>query len=293
MGDLCGLGTRNMSVRLIARMDVKGPNLVKGVRMEGLRVLGVPEEFARHYYEGGADELFLIDAVASLYGRNSLHDIIEKTSRATFIPLTVGGGLRNLKDVEGVLRAGADKVALNSAALARPALVREAAQRFGSSTIVIAIDAIRRPNGLYEAYADYGRESTGKNAVEWAREVVELGAGELLITSIDREGTGRGFDLDLTLAIAHSVPVPVIAGGGAGNAVHVVEVIREGGADAVALASVLHYKALSDLNKSPHAEGNQEFLTRGSGFRLVQSTTLAELKSLLRDHGIDCRPAEV
>ncbi len=166
-----------MTIRIIPRLDIKGPNLVKGIHFEGLRVLGKPEYFARYYYENGADELLYMDAVASLYGRNSLLDIVEKTAREIFIPLTVGGGLRSVEDIRAVLRAGADKVSLNTAAIARPELIREASRAFGSSTIVVSIEAIRMPNGQYEAYVNYGRDRTNINVFDWAKQAVELGAG--------------------------------------------------------------------------------------------------------------------
>ena len=165
-----------LSLRIIPRLDIKGPNLVKGIHLEGLRVLGKPERFARYYYENGADELLYMDVVASLYGRNSLFDIVAKTSGEIFIPLTVGGGLRTLDDIKAVLRAGADKVSLNTAAIKRPELIREAARHFGSSTIVVSIEAIRQPEGNYEAYTDSGRERTGVNALKWAEEAAQLGA---------------------------------------------------------------------------------------------------------------------
>ena len=179
-------------IRIIPRLDIKGPNLVKGIHLEGLRVLGKPERFARAYYEGGADELIYMDVVASRYGRNSLLPIIERTAREIFIPLTVGGGLRTMEDIRAALRSGADKVSLNTAAIRNPQLIREAARKFGSSTIVVSIEAIRRPDGSYEAHTDNGRESTGVDACEWAVRAAELGAGELMVTSIDREGTGEG-----------------------------------------------------------------------------------------------------
>ena len=188
----------NMNIRIIPRLDIKGPNLVKGIHLEGLRVLGKPETFAKFYYEQGADELFFQDTVASLYGRNSLHDIITKTAREIFIPLTVGGGLRTIDDIKNVLRAGADKVSINTAAVNNPNFIEEAALRFGSSTIVVSIEAIKDSNGSYYVYTDNGREHTGLEVVEWARKVEKLGAGELVITSVDNEGTGSGFDIELT-----------------------------------------------------------------------------------------------
>lgn len=281
-----------MNVRLIPRLDIKGPNLVKGIHFEGLRVLGKPESFAKFYYEHGADELIYMDAVASLYGRNSLLDIVEKTAREIFIPLTVGGGLRTVDDIRKVLRAGADKVSLNTAAIARPEIVREASRAFGSSTIVVSIEAIRKANGQYEAYVDYGRQKTGVDAVQWALRAVELGAGELMVTSIDREGTGKGFDLDLTRRISESVSVPVVAGGGAGTIQDIYDVIAQGGADAVALASILHYEYIkreNSANADYSLEGNTEFLRRGTGYSKIQDASLLEIKAYLADHGVDCR----
>ena len=281
-----------MSVRLIPRLDIKGPNLVKGIHLEGLRVLGKPEAFARHYYESGADELLYVDAVASLYGRNSLLDIVERTAREIFVPLTVGGGLRTVDDMRAVLRAGADKVAINTAAIERPALIREAARHFGSSTIVVSVEAIKRADGSYEAYTDYGREATGVDAVEWALRAAEEGAGELLVTSIDREGTGKGYDLELTRQIADAVGIPVIACGGAGNVDHVCDAVIEGRADAVAVASVLHYNHVrhgATREADYSEEGNVEFLTQGRGFGITEDATIADIKRALVARGVDCR----
>ena len=185
-----------MTHRVIAKLDIKGPNLVKGIHLEGLRVLGNPEDFAEFYYESGIDELIYQDVVASLFERNSLTEIISRTASGNFIPLTVGGGLRSVDDIRSVLRAGADKVALNTAAIRNPNLIRDAAHEFGSSTIVIAIEAIRRDDGEYFAYIDNGREETGVEVTSWAKKVQELGAGEILLTSVDRDGTGK--DLILT-----------------------------------------------------------------------------------------------
>jgi cyclase len=282
-----------MTLRIIPRLDIKGPNLVKGVRFEGLRVLGKPERFARHYYESGADELIYMDVVASLYGRNSLLDIVERTSREIFIPLAVGGGLRTLDDITAVLRAGADKVSLNTAAIGRPELISEAARRFGSSTILISIEAKRRNDGTYEAYTDNGRQRTGVNVFEWAIRVAELGAGEIMITSIDREGTGMGFDLELTLEIAQSVSIPVIACGGAGEPAHVFEAITQGEADAVSLASLLHYDSVRQFahdGAEYKDEGNIEFLRGERGASGARRASVPDIKNRLMDVGIDCRP---
>jgi cyclase len=282
-----------VNVRIAPRLDIKGPNLVKGIHFEGLRVLGKPEEFARYYYENGADELIYMDAVASLYGRNSLLEIVERTSREIFIPLTVGGGLRSIDDIRQVLRAGADKVSLNTAAIARPELVREASRTFGASTIVVSIEATRGANGRYEAYVNYGRDKTDVDAVDWAARAAELGAGEIMITSIDREGTGKGFDVELVRSVADRVPVPVIAGGGAGSVEDVRAIVAETHVEAVALASILHYHYLKQAQQGPSgdysSEGNTEFLKRGAGFARVKDVSLRELKAYLSGHGIACR----
>lgn len=287
-------------MRVIPRLDIKGPNLVKGIHLEGLRVLGRPEVFAQVYYEQGADELLYMDVVASLYGRNNILDIVERTSNEVAIPLTVGGGLRTLDDIKAVLRAGADKVSLNTAAVRRPEFIREASRRFGSSTIVVAVESIKTAPDRYEVFTDNGREHTGLEAVEWATRAAELGAGELLVTSIDREGTGEGFDAVLTRRIATRVGIPVIACGGAGKPGHLVDIVRDGAADAVCLASMLHYgvQHLPDqLDRDGSLEGNTEYLRGGRGFRGrvgvgLQTATVGELKQHLVEHDIACRPRE-
>jgi cyclase len=282
-----------MNIRIIPRLDIKGPNLVKGIHLEGLRVLGKPENFARHYYEMGADELIYQDVVASLYNRNSLHEIISKTAKGIFIPLTVGGGLRSLDDIREVLRSGADKVSLNTAALKNPMLIQQAAKKFGSSTIVVAIEAIKQTNGCYLAYTDNGREYTGVEVLSWAKRVEELGAGEIILTSVDKEGTGMGFDIDLVRSVADAVSVPVIAHGGAGNKEHILEVIRGGHANAVALSSVLHYdfiKAKRSYEDDFEREGNVTFLKSDnpSSSHLI-SSGLEEIKNYLTLADIPCR----
>lgn len=233
-----------MNVRLIARLDIKGPNLIKGIHLEGLRVVGDPQEYARRYYEAGADELVYMDIVASLYGRNSLTEIIKRAAQDIFIPMTVGGGVRSVDDAKQLLRAGADKVAINTAAIGRPELITEVSRRFGSQCMVLSIEAKRVAENKWEAYTDNGRERTGLDVLEWAQRGCELGAGEIMLTSVDQEGTRKGFDVALVKAVAGSVPIPVIASGGMGAPEHLVQVVREGKADAVAMADVLHYNRL-------------------------------------------------
>jgi len=232
------------NVRLIARLDIKGPNLIKGMHLEGLRSIGDPQEFARRYYEAGADELVYMDIVASLYGRNSLTEIIKRAAQDIFIPMTVGGGVRSVEDAKQLLRAGADKVAINTAAIGRPELITEISRRFGSQCMVLSIEAKRVGENKWEAYTDNGRERTGMDVVEWAKKGCELGAGEIMLTSVDQEGTRKGFDIELVRAVASVVPIPVIASGGMGTLEHMVEVVQKGKADAVAMADVLHYRRL-------------------------------------------------
>ena len=233
------------NVRLLARLDIKAPNLIKGVHLEGLRKIGDPGLFAQDYYAAGLDEIIYMDIVASLYRRNSLHDLVRKTAEHVFIPITVGGGIRSLGDVEEMLRCGADKVAVNTGAVTRPELIGDIARRFGSQCMVLAIEAKRRAHAKgWEVFTDNGRERTGIDVVEWAKRAVGLGAGEILLTSVDQEGTRKGFDVALTQAVSGSVSVPVIASGGMGAVGHLVEVVRDGLADAVAMADVLHYKRI-------------------------------------------------
>ena len=280
------------TTRIIARLDIKGPNLVKGIHLEGLRVLGKPEDFAKYYYENGADELFYQDVVASLYDRNSLNDLISKTAKQIFIPLTVGGGIRSIDDIRNILRAGADKVCINTAAIKNPQLIADASNVFGSSTIVVAIEAIKQSNGSYLAYTDNGREYSGYEIVDWAKKIEELGAGEILITSVDREGSGLGFDIELTKKITSSVSIPVIAHGGAGNEEDVSQVIKNGKADAVALASLIHYEYIENnlVGLIGKEEGNTEFLKSGKSFSKIKPNTIKKIKMYLSDQSINVRP---
>ena len=225
-----------LSFRVIARLDIKGANLIKGVQMEGLRVIGKPAAFARKYAEEGADEILYLDTVASLYGRNNLTEIIEEASDGVFVPITCAGGVRTVGDVQRLLDAGADKVAINSAAIREPALIRRCADRYGSQAIVVSIEA-KRVNGGWEAYTDCGRERTGKEVKQWAEEAVALGAGEILLTSVDRDGTRRGPDLELAESL--DLPVPVVLSGGIAAPEDAKRASKV--ADALAIGCALHY----------------------------------------------------
>jgi len=228
--------------RVIPCLDVDRGRVVKGVRFVGIRDAGDPVEAARRYDEQGADELVFLDITASAEDRAITLGVVEQVAGEVFIPLTVGGGVRTLEDVRRLLQAGADKVAINTAAVREPAFVERAAARFGSQCIVVAVDAKRRPEGGgWEVHTHGGRRPTGLDAVDWARRMAELGAGEILLTSMDRDGTRDGYDLALTRAVSEAVPVPVIASGGVGSLEHLAQGILAGGADAVLAASIFHY----------------------------------------------------
>ena len=233
------------NIRIIPRLDIKGPNLIKGIHLEGVRVIGNPNNYARQYYEDGADEIIYMDAVASLYGRNNLTDIVYHTVQNVFLPITAGGGVRSVDDVMMLLRVGADKVAINTAAVKNPNLITEVAHRFGSQCMVLSIEAKKIRDNKWEAYTDNGREHTYLDVVEWSKKGVELGAGEILLTSVDYEGTRKGFDIELIETVSKSVKIPVIACGGMGSVEHLVNVVEKGKADAVAMSDIIHYKRKS------------------------------------------------
>lgn len=241
------------NIRIVAKLDIKGPNLIKGIHLEGLRKLGDPNIFAKKYYEQGIDEIIYMDVTASLYERNSLLDIVRSTTQDVFIPITVGGGIRTIEDAKNILRAGADKVAVNTAAIKGPKLIREISQQFGSQCMVLSIEAKNVGEKKWEAYYDSGREKTGVDVIEWAIEAYQLGAGEILLTSIDFEGTERGFDCELIQEVSKVIPIPIIASGGMGCCEHFKMVVVDGRADAVAVASALHYGKMTVMDIRSYA----------------------------------------
>ncbi|HET8530110.1 MAG TPA: imidazole glycerol phosphate synthase subunit HisF [Methylomirabilota bacterium] len=243
--------------RLIPCLDVKDGRVVKGVRFVELRDAGDPVAAALAYDAQGADELVFLDITASHEGRATMLDVVRRTAEGIYMPLTVGGGVRSLEDIRTLLRAGADKVSLNTAALERPAVIEEAAHAFGSQCIVVAIDAKSSGDGTWQVYTHGGRRPAGRDAVEWAREVERLGAGEILLTSMDRDGTGTGYDLALTRAVSEAVSVPVIASGGVGRLEHLREGVVEGRADAVLVASLFHFgqHSIPEAKRYLHAHG--------------------------------------
>lgn len=229
-----------LAKRIIPCLDVTDGRVVKGVNFVHLQDAGDPVEIAKQYNEAGADELTFLDITASSDNRDLILDIIESVAKQIFIPLTVGGGVRSPNDVRRLLNVGADKVSINTAAILNPELVKEAASRFGSQCIVVAIDA-KRVDDHWEVFTHGGRKNTGLNAIDWAKKMVDYGAGELLVTSMDKDGTKEGFDLELTRKISNSVDVPIIASGGVGNLNHLVDGVKLGGADAVLAASIFHF----------------------------------------------------
>lgn len=247
---------KNPNLRLIARLDIKGENLIKGVRLEGLRVIGCPSEHAIRYYNQGADELILMDSVASLYGRNNLVEIIKKATRDVFIPITVGGGIRSVDDINLILRSGADKVAINTAVVRNPNLITEIANTFGNQCLILSLEAKQVRPKQWEVFVDNGRERTGLEAVSWVKEAVKRGAGEILVTSVDRDGTYKGFDIDLLKAITEAVSVPIIASGGMGKLEHLLDAVNCG-CDAIAMGSILHYQkaTIREVRKFCHTKG--------------------------------------
>jgi cyclase len=229
--------------RIVARLDIKGPNVIKGVQFEGLRIVGSPKALAQQYCHEGADEVLFIDTVASLYGRENLLEVVKSVASEVSIPMTVGGGVRTIDDASKLLRSGADKVAINSGAIRNPNLITELAECFGSQCIVLSIEAKKISPTRWVAYIDNGREPTLIDVLEWCSKGVELGSGEILLTSVDRDGTRQGFDSELIMQVSEAVNVPVIGSGGAGTSHDVVKILKESNIDGVALASVLHYKS--------------------------------------------------
>ncbi len=243
-------------IRTIARLDVKGNDLIKSVCLEGLRKVGIPSEAARKYYKEGIDELIYIDLVASLYGRSKMNEIVSQTSKDVFIPLTAGGGIRNIVDVNDLLRSGADKVAINTGAVNNPNLIKEVADKYGNQCMVLSIEAKKKGPSEWEVYTECGRESTGIEVKAWAKKAELLGAGEILLTSIDKEGTKKGFDLELIKLVSSTVSIPIISSGGFGSLSH-IQPSLEAGSDAIAIAGGFHYSLfnISDVKKEINKYG--------------------------------------
>ncbi len=242
----------SLTTRIIPCLDVKNGRVVKGINFLDLIDAGDPVEQAKAYDAQGADELCFLDITASSDGRATLYDVVQRTAEQVFMPLTVGGGVRSVEDIRKLLLCGADKVSMNSSAVERPALIKEGAEKFGSQCIVVAIDARRNPEGSFDVYVKGGRENTGRDAIKWAQEVASLGAGEILLTSMDKDGTKSGFDLQLTRDIADAVNIPVIASGGVGTLDHLVDGVTRGHASAVLAASIFHFGTFTIAQAKQH-----------------------------------------
>ncbi len=228
-------------IRIIPRLDIKGKNLIKSIQFEGLKVIGSPNEFALKYYDDGADEIILIDCVASLYNRDNLKSIIQEAAKNIFVPITVGGGIRNLEDATNLLTVGADKIAVNTAVIKNPELIKELANKLGSQCVVLSIEAKRTEQNNWEAFMNYGRDHTGFNVLDWAKKGTDLGAGEILLTSVDKEGTRKGFDVDLIKSVSNKIDTPIIVSGGMGKLEDIEEISNIGNIHGISMADILHH----------------------------------------------------
>ena len=283
----------NKKKRIISKIEIKGLNLVKGVNLEGLRVLGKPEYFAEYYYKNNIDEIIYQDVVASLYGRNNLKELIEIVSEKIFIPMIVGGGLKSLNDIREILRAGADRVCINSEGIKNPDFLKNSVKEFGSSTIVVNIQIQKTLNNEYLCFIENGRQVTDYKLEDWACKVQDLGVGELLITSINNDGTGKGFDLSLINKLENKIEIPIILSGGAGSYEHVKEAFNNTKIDGIAISSMFHYflveKDIKNIQGQKYQEGNLAFLKKNvQGFNGYASSII-NLKNFLMENNIPCK----
>ena len=276
--------------RIISRLDIKNNTLVKGIHLEGLRVLGDPKEFAFKYFEEGIDEIHYQDVVASLYDRNQLDDVIENTVKNIFIPICVGGGIRTLEDIDKLLKLGADKVVINSAAVKDPEFIKEATIKYGSSTIAVAIEAIRINNSKdYKILTESGRQNTDLDILEWLEKIQKFGVGEIILTSIDNEETKKGYDIELCSIVKKNSNVPVIAHGGAGKIDDIIEVFKKTDVDAVSIATILHYNYLNLDNTNNKNSGNYSFINKITKAKDSIALTINQIKSELEANDIKIR----
>ncbi len=275
-------------IRIIPRLDIKGPNLVKGINMEGLRVLGKPFQFAKSYYEEGADELILVDVVASLYGRNNLSNFVSETASNIFIPITVGGGIRNNDDVRKLLKSGADKVSLNTAAIENPNLINDLVKTYGSSTISVSCEVIKDSMGKYNLFTDNGREETNLELISWIEKVIDLGAGEIIVTDILKEGTGEGFDYNLIEKVLKVCKVPLLIHGGCRTKEDVLDVFKKFDLSGIVISSILHYDLIDRIKTySDENEGNITFLSNKNKYLNFNKISIDHLKSFLKNNNVN------
>jgi len=267
--------------RIIPKLDIKADSLVKGVNLEGLRVLGRPELFAEKYYDEGADEIIYQDVVASLYGKNTLFEIVERTAKNILIPLTVGGGIRSIDDITRLLNAGADKVSVNSAAVKNPNFLSKAAETFGSSTISVSIET-NKINNQYLVFTESGRNCSNKKVTDWVEQIQSLGVGEIILTSISKEGLGDGFDTDLLKEIEKKIKIPLVVHGGAGKTSHIENLISNFNISGVAIASAFHYHYLKSLQKSELSSGNKDYSLGLRDKSEYSSFSLSDIKKIIK-----------
>lgn len=277
--------------RIISKLDIKGPNLVKGINLEGLRVLGEPSFFAKKYYENFSDEIIYHDCVASLYNRKSFLDLIEKTSSDIFIPISVGGGIKSLKDIEKILNAGADKVFINSAAIKKPKFLIEASKKFGSANICLSIETVKNSNNEFICLSNYGREVSNKKLLDWFSEAQQLGVGEIILTSINCDGMGNGFDQEILELVYDKINVPFIIHGGAGDEKQIYDILKYDKVSGVAISSLLHYSLIREKNFKfeSKSEGNTQFLTLSKDTINFKKTNILSIKKYLKKKRIKVR----
>lgn len=280
------------SKRIISKLEIKGPNLVKGINLEGMRVLGKPQEFSKLYYDNLIDEIYYQDSVASLYGRNSLFDLIEKVSKEIFIPLCVGGGIKSLKDIYMLMKVGADKVSINKEALKNKKFIYDATRKFGKANICISIETIKQ-NGDYFCFYDNGRNSSNIKVLDWISELTKIGVGEICITFVDGDGTGKGFDIDFINKIEKITNLPIVVNGGSGNIKQISDLFLNTKIDGLSISSIFHYyyiKKVKNKNFNDYkSEGNIEFLRQNIIKKNIEISSIKNLKKKLSKKGIICR----
>ena len=275
------------NIRIIPKLDIKNGLLIKGINLEGLRILGDPLDFARHYYENGADEIIYIDNVATLYGTENNLKFVSKTAKNLFIPLTVGGGIKSIKKIEETLNLGADKISINSSAVDNPKFIKESSRIFGSSTICVTIEVIKIKNDYFISTSN-GRDLRKINPIEWATKIEDLGAGEIFLTSVNNEGLMKGFDIKITKLVSNKVKIPVIAHGGAGNFNHIYDVINSTNISGVSVSSILHYETCKYFKFRKKTIGNTYFL-ESQKFSPRKKNIILKIKKFLKKKGIDVR----
>jgi len=270
--------------RIIAKLDIKGPNLVKGINLEGLRVLGEPSYFAKKYYENMVDEIIYHDCVASLYERKSFLNLITNTSSNVFIPISVGGGIKNIKDIENTLKAGADKVFINSAAIKNPSFLKNATKKFGSSNICLSIETIKNSDNEFICLSNYGREVSKKKLIDWFLEVQQIGVGEIILTSVASEGMGNGFNEEILELIYDKINVPLIIHGGLGHEKQIYDVLKHDKVSGIALSSLLHYSVIREKNFQfdNETEGNTQFLKTSNETTAFRKIDILSIKKFLK-----------